>query len=229
MGSTTSQFQDVFSQILSEDPINTLLSEEINSLTYEQFLGILGELNLLTKKCLDSDGNQLVFAVKRDSDSTIFWKATVQIACVKIDPVTQKVGTFRLLSLSEFLKVFKTLKCQLVAVEHCESTSDKSDITISGILEKVDSESSTNTSSECCICFERKQDVTLPCAHSYCLPCIEEWNESHDTCPICREKLESTDDTWVISEVPKAEEINKEIRNNLMELTHDRSSPCSPS
>nr|XP_023021945.1 RING finger protein 141-like [Leptinotarsa decemlineata] len=175
MGSTTSQFQDVFSQILSEDPINTLLSEEINSLTYEQFLGILGELNLLTKKCLDSDGNQLVFAVKRDSDSTIFWKATVQIACVKIDPVTQKVGTFRLLSLSEFLKVFKTLKCQLVAVEHCER------------------------------------------------------NESHDTCPICREKLESTDDTWVISEVPKAEEINKEIRNNLMELTHDRSSPCSPS
>ena len=54
-------------------------------------------------------------------------------------------------------------------------------------------------------------------------------NECHDTCPICREKLESTDDTWVISEVPKAEEISKEIRENLIELTEDRPSLCHTS
>ncbi|KAG5875468.1 hypothetical protein JTB14_016235 [Gonioctena quinquepunctata] len=229
MGSSSSQFQDSVLQILSEDSVSTLLSEEISKLSYEEFLSLLGELNLLTKKCLDSDGNQLVFAVKRDSDSTIFWKATVQIACVKIDPISQKVGTFRLLTLSEFLKVFKTLKCQVLAAQHSESTSGEPDLSLSGILNRVEYESKTETPSECCICLERKQDVILPCTHSYCLPCIEEWNESHDTCPICREKLDSTDDTWVISEVPKAEEINKEIRNNLMELTHNKSPPCSPS
>lgn len=54
-------------------------------------------------------------------------------------------------------------------------------------------------------------------------------NEDHDTCPICREKLESPDDTWVLSDVPKAEEISQEIRTTLMDLAEDKSPPCSPS
>lgn len=50
----------------------------------------------------------------------------------------------------------------------------------------------------------------------------------HDTCPICREKLESTDDTWVLSEVPEEEEISQEIKSTLMGLTEDSSPPCTP-
>ena len=56
-----------------------------------------------------------------------------------------------------------------------------------------------NSLDECCICLERKPDVILPCTHSYCLPCIEQWNVDHKTCPVCRENLSSTDDGWVIS------------------------------
>jgi hypothetical protein len=40
-----------------------------------------------------------------------------------------------------------------------------------------------NSLDECCICLERKPDVILPCTHSYCLPCIEQWNVDHKTCP----------------------------------------------
>lgn len=47
MGSNSSQFQDVFFEVLSEEPINTLLSEEIRNLSYEEFISLLGELNLL--------------------------------------------------------------------------------------------------------------------------------------------------------------------------------------
>lgn len=32
---------------------------------------------------------------------------------------------------------------------------------------------------ECCICMENRPEVSLPCAHSYCLPCIEQWLETN--------------------------------------------------
>ncbi|KAJ8970536.1 hypothetical protein NQ314_001176 [Rhamnusium bicolor] len=108
MGTGSSQFHETFSQILSEEPINSLLSEDIHQLTYQQFLELLGELNLFA--------------------------------------------------------------------------TGLSVMTISNFLDKVDmgaksdgSEDVNSRANECCICFERKQEVTLPCAHSYCLPCIEEW------------------------------------------------------
>ncbi|CAG9761918.1 unnamed protein product [Ceutorhynchus assimilis] len=219
---------DVFSQVVGEEHnVNTLLTQEICNLTYNEFLTLIGELNILAKKCLDSKGYSLMFAVKKDTDSTVFWKATVQIACVKIDSNSQKVLTYRLLSLSQFLKVFKTFKCQIVAAEQSTSASTLGDLTISTMLHE--SLNSAEIPNECIICFERKQDVTLPCAHSYCTQCIEEWNEFNNTCPICRERLESPNDTWVISEVPNAEEISNEIRENLLELSEERHSMCNPS
>lgn len=30
---------------------------------------------------------------------------------------------------------------------------------------------------ECVICLERQPEVILPCAHAYCLPCIQQWWE----------------------------------------------------
>ncbi|KAF2901725.1 hypothetical protein ILUMI_04453 [Ignelater luminosus] len=226
------------SQLLNdESTANTLISSEINSMTYEEFTKTLGELNLLSKKCLDSSGNQLVFAVKKGTDSTVFWKATVQVACVKINSETKKVETYRLLNLNEFLRVFKTLKCQYSAVQQSKRCSKDTEatkyLTTSTFFNHLDDVTKggyyNGDQSECCICLERQPEVSLPCTHSYCLPCIEEWNESHDTCPICREKLESTEDTWVLSEVPKAEDITEEIRSDLMNLAVERSHPCSPS
>ena len=83
-----------------------------------------------------------------------------------------------------------------------------------GALSDVD----PNSLDECCICLERKPDVILPCTHSYCLPCIEQWNVDHKTCPVCRETLETTDDGWVISEGPNSLEITTEIQKSLMDL-----------
>jgi len=44
-------------------------------------------------------------------------------------------------------------------------------------------------------------------------------NVNNKTCPICREKLESTDDSWVISEAPGSEEVNKELEKSLFNLS----------
>lgn len=35
--------------------------------------------------------------------------------------------------------------------------------------------SSSELLTECSICLDRKPDLILPCAHSYCCPCIEQW------------------------------------------------------
>lgn len=56
-----------------------------------------------------------MFAVKKGTDSTVLWKGTVKIACVKLDPQTKVIESYRLLNLNQFLKVFKTLQCQLTA------------------------------------------------------------------------------------------------------------------
>ena len=90
------------------------------------------------------------------------------------------------------------------------------------LIERVTSkEIDPNSLDECCICLERKPDVILPCTHSYCLSCIEQWNVDHKTCPVCRETLDSTDDGWVISEGPDALDITTDIQKNLMSLAAD--------
>ena len=38
-----------------------------------------------------------------------------------------------------------------------------------------DVETASTNSDECCICMENKPEVSLPCTHSYCLACIEQW------------------------------------------------------
>lgn len=43
-------------------------------------------------------------------------------------------------------------------------------------------------------------------------------NVDHKTCPICREKLETTDDTWVLEELPDQQQVDQEIQKSLFNL-----------
>nr|XP_053646999.1 uncharacterized protein LOC128698705 [Cherax quadricarinatus] len=43
------------------------------------------------------------------------------------------------------------------------------------------------------------------------------------TCPVCRESLKNTDDTWVLSEVPDNDEVTEEIRRALIGLAGSES------
>jgi nitrous oxide reductase len=49
------------------------------------------------------------------------------------------------------------------------------DMNTSLLLDKVADLDPTAGMEDCCICMEVKPQVTLPCAHSYCLACIEQW------------------------------------------------------
>lgn len=229
MGQNNSTVQDVFpivNHIMHDEP-NTLISQEIKKLTYKEFLQIIIELNAVSRNSLDQAGKQMKFAIKKGTENSMFWKSLIEIACLKIDPITQEIENYRILSLEELLKVYKTIKCQSLAMDQSKSEFEDVDKDLSEMFYNINAQLECS-SDQCCICFDRKQDMTLPCAHSYCNTCFEEWNSIHATCPICRDKVDSTDDAWVLSEKPHAEEITKEIQLNLMELTEDKSF-CAPS
>lgn len=267
------QASSISQRLLPGDTVDALQFEikkqvhifsEINNLAYEDFQKCLTDLNRLSRKCLDPHGKQLVFAVKKGTDSSILWKRTVRIACVKIDPETRKIDCFKLLTLQQFLQVFRTFQTNLHAMVTVESqrihSPDASPAKSTGTPPSSTPASSSSTTSsssnstfvfpecttasmlmahvnaitdgpppnddgeehsECCICLERKPEVSLPCAHSYCTPCIEQWNIHQKTCPICDETLASTDDTWVLSEMPEAGEVSEEICATLQKLSAD--------
>jgi len=225
--------------------------KEIAGLSYEEFLDYVTDLNEISSHFLDANGKQLVFAVKKGTDSTALWKGTVRVACVKVDATSKGVDSYRLLTLKQFLAVFKSLQTQTAAIrnEDSPSTPDSSDppspleeditqlvkpgpspnhkpphpLTVAKFSASkfLDDALEGTSLDECCVCLERKPDVILPCAHSYCLPCIEQWNVNHKTCPVCRETVQSTDDGWVISDGPNSLDIATEIQKSLMELAHE--------
>ena len=190
-----------------------------------------------SRKCLDPSGKQLVFAVKKGSDSTVLWKGTIRIACVKVEPQTKKVECYKLLNLKQFLQVFRTFQNNLQAMISAESQRihsptnsptratpasgcfNRSGPTASMLMEELEAIDDDQHGNECCICLERKPETTLPCAHVFCCPCIEQWNILSKTCPICDEALVSTDDTWVWAEMPEADEVSEEICKTLINLS----------
>ncbi|MCP9266294.1 hypothetical protein DINM_021823 [Dirofilaria immitis] len=73
------------------------------------------------------------------------------------------------------------------------------------------------STSECIICMERRPDIVLPCVHTFCSMCIEQWKAMEkDWCPLCHNPLQlDGSDTWVIPDVIES----GELRNYLMSLT----------
>ncbi|XP_055713463.1 RING finger protein 141-like [Phlebotomus papatasi] len=203
---------------------------EIGQLSYDEFQECVRDLNELSRKCVDSQGNQLVFAVKRGSDSSLLWKATVRIACVKVAVESRSIESYKLLNLKDFLTVFRTFQSHvetLIAVEDREERNRTASMIMHEVETITQAESppaNTNAQesvNECCICLDRKPEVLLPCAHTYCVPCIEQWNVNNKFCPICQEELTSTDDTWVLSEIPPSQEVSEQICNELMKLAKE--------
>lgn len=220
--------------------------KDLALMSYEDFVGAVKELNKISQTFIDANGKRLIFAVKRGTDSSLLWKATVKVGCVRVDVESKQIDSYRLLNLRQFLQVYKMISIQMNAqkrsfMTECqhETQSNASDtvldslgndlsspcgtpFTTSVILERVagcNLEDQHYSLDECCICMERKPEVILPCAHNYCLPCIEQWNDNNKTCPVCREEVESTDDSWVISEAPDSSEMAAEVQKLLSGLS----------
>ena len=83
------------SQIRGEVARQSRSLHQLTGTSYEAFLSSVQELNEIAGHFLDSNGKQLVFAVKKGTDTSVFWKAIVRVAIVKIDAETKEVDTYR--------------------------------------------------------------------------------------------------------------------------------------
>ncbi|XP_055926232.1 RING finger protein 141-like isoform X2 [Argiope bruennichi] len=141
----------------------------------------------------------------------------------------KEIEVHKLLSLRQFLLAYNMIIYHSSCIQKGDESSSEArnnecsavrPISTSMLLNKIINETDIETDTEeCIICMERKPEITLPCAHAYCLFCIEQWNVSNKTCPVCRAAMESTDDSWVTPEIPETSEVNEEIKKAVKALT----------
>ncbi|XP_033645626.1 RING finger protein 141-like isoform X2 [Asterias rubens] len=79
---------------------------------------------------------------------------------------------------------------------------------VSSIFATVEQVSLESTDEgDCCICMEKKSDIVLNCAHTYCQACIDDWRKQHNTCPLCMGDIGSSKDVWTLPDKPNTEEM----------------------
>uniref|UniRef100_A0A915PZF8 RING finger protein 141 n=1 Tax=Setaria digitata TaxID=48799 RepID=A0A915PZF8_9BILA len=202
--------------IFSRKSRNTI---EMLSMTWVQFVKLICELNDRCAKFVDPDGRYLLFAIKKGSANTLLWKMTVRICTLKIN--ARSADSYRVFTFGQFLSLQKSL---------CYLLRDVAGETDGAILQERVFDTYIDralTTSECIICMEREPDVVLPCVHSFCSACIEQWKAMEkDWCPLCHHPLQlDGSDSWVIPDVIES----GELRNYLMSLTKSdgtKSSKC---
>lgn len=168
----------------------------------------------------------MVFATQKTHCIQLIWKATVKIACVSINPESRKISQIKWINLKQYLHLFNTMLINLEAMgaseEQQSNRASPSPLYPTSILN--DSKFTYEESEDdcCIICMDSRIEVILSCMHSYCTPCIEQWNENGKTCPVCSQELLDTTDSWVPLEIPNADEINEEIVQQLQKLAEKK-------
>ncbi|GFU08987.1 RING finger protein 141 [Trichonephila clavipes] len=242
MGQTISSHLEEFKDDVMKEA-HTL--KEVIDITHEELIGKIKYLNRICRNMIECEGQCLKFYIKSRSDSTFLWKQTIKIVCIRVNitddsaelfcnestdeeslnnvlaATEREVEVYKLLSLRQFMLAYNMILYHFNCIQPREEVTDPDCATVKPIpttmiIDKIMNETDAE---ECIICMERKPEVTLPCAHAYCLFCIEQWNVSNKTCPVCRAAMENTDDSWVTPEIPETSEVNAEIKKALTVLT----------
>lgn len=193
---------------------------QIATLTYADFVKSVEDLNKITSTFSDCRGKQLQFVVKKGTDDTFLWKATVRIRCYKVNTRTQRVDSCRSLTLRQYALMHREIIDQIASLSNLQSPRPDS-VTASAIFDDFSmAERGSEDDDECCICMERKAEVILACGHNFCEICIDNWTSErcHSNCPLCRERVAGTDDTWVLTEKPDNGDYESDIKGYLVGL-----------
>ena len=194
---------------------------ELTTLPYDELLARVDSLNALCGDQLrDAGGRRLRFSVDEESAlSPVLWRGTVHIDCERLTADGQTESS-RPLSLRQFLQARATLQQQHAWLT-AQTGGPVPSLCSSRLLDALDADADGC----CCICLERPPDTSLPCAHAYCTVCIEQWSGglARRSCPMCRQDLSSTAETWVMPEAASCSQLREDVLTSVMKLaTEDR-------
>ncbi|GFR59860.1 RING finger protein 141 [Elysia marginata] len=256
--------------------VQTRLQARLNILkslakvTHKEVLACIVELNSVTRSFTDRSGKQLRFVVRKGTDTTFLWKATIRIACIKLITSANTVESSRLLTLRQFVMIYREITDQVTALSgpipgldrqeelpegqssptgqdtpSCkideftasaffppQSQSDKSKDGGAKADKSKQSEYKglSEGLSECCVCMDSKACIMLSCCHEFCETCIDNWtrDENHRNCPLCRTKVDGSDDTWVLTDEQDPKDYEHEVRGYLLGLADRSGRPAEP-
>ncbi|OWF42947.1 RING finger protein 141-like [Mizuhopecten yessoensis] len=204
---------------------------KIAKLSYEDLIQSVKDINELTTTFTDHKGKQLLFSVEAGTDTTIFWKHTIRICCQKVNTRRNVIESSRILKLRQYIEVYSEITDQVsslsLASDHTAMPTPlaaTADISASIIFDEAARKGDAEEM-ECCICMENKSEIILGCSHKFCESCIDQWNVTSRTCPICRAKVRSTDDTWVLTEKPSTNEFQSEVKEYLVGIVDNKGQP----
>lgn len=199
-------------------------------LTYEEFLARVAELNDVTAQLAAGQQKHLLFEVQPGSDASALWKVAVRIVCTKINKESGTVEATRIMNLYQFIQLYRDVTSQAAQVlgpdggpvegpsaQLSSTDSCQASLWMGRVKQLTDEE-------ECCICMDGKSDLILPCAHSFCQKCIDQWSGQSRNCPICRLQVTAANESWVMSDAPT----EHDMANYILNLADEAGQPHQP-
>ncbi|XP_049637040.1 RING finger protein 141 [Suncus etruscus] len=208
---------------------HVILVRESGTLTYEEFLGRVAELNDVIAKVASGQEKHLLFEVQPGSDTSAFWKVAVRVVCTKINKSSGIVEASRIMNLYQFIQLYRDITSQAAGVLAQTSASENLDENSSSVKSCQASlwmgrVKQLTDEEECCICMDGRADLILPCAHSFCQKCIDKWSDQHRNCPICRLQMSGTNESWVVSDAPTEDD----MANYILNMADEAGQPHRP-
>ncbi|XP_028015672.1 RING finger protein 141 isoform X2 [Eptesicus fuscus] len=202
------QTQLVLNKLPEKVAKHVTLVRESGSLTYEEFLGRVAELNDVTAKVASGQEKHLLFEINKSRGI---------------------VEASRIMNLYQFIQLYKDITSQAAEVLAQSSTSEDPDENSSSVTSCQASlwmgrVKQLTDEEECCICMDGRADLILPCTHSFCQKCIDKWSDRHRNCPICRLQMTGANESWVVSDAPTEDD----MANYILNMADEAGQPHRP-
>lgn len=168
---------------------------------------------------MSGSDNYVVFILIKTSEVRILVPNLSRIVCTRINRNSRTIESCTYLSLTQFLQISKTIKNHLDVMV---------DTKLQNLLQNCNHDSydeHTNlislTDQSCCICYDNVRNRVLPCCHSFCAQCIDQWIACKVECPICRIHIRSVEDEWVVTDFPNLTYIMVDLRELFENISYE--------